>query len=46
MKFIFTLLAFLPLSQLMAEQLTVADDCQQWTIVRQQGAEQTGVKIH
>lgn len=41
MKFIFTLLAFLPLSQLMAEQLTVADDCQQWTIVRQQGAEQS-----
>jgi len=41
MKFIFTLLAFLPLSQLMAEQLTVADDCQQWTTVRQQGAEQT-----
>lgn len=40
MKFIFTLLAFLPLSQLMAEQLTIADDCKQWTTVRQQGVEQ------
>jgi hypothetical protein len=40
MRFIFVLLAFLPLSQLMAEPLTVANNCQQWTTVRQQSSEQ------
>ena len=45
MRFIFSLLAFFPLSQLMAETLatessTAANDCQQWTTVRHQGTEQ------
>lgn len=41
MRFTLALLTLLPLSQLMAEPLTVASNCQQWIKVRHQSTEQT-----